>query len=75
MSKLYPLSDVISDIQKIVNTLSTQKKAAAFLGVSSQHLSDVLRGRREPGARILKKLGWQKVIGYKYTGNEIEDET
>jgi plasmid maintenance system antidote protein VapI len=39
---------------------STQKKAAEELGVSSQFLNDVLRGRREISATLAKAMGYQR---------------
>lgn len=68
MSKIYPLSEVIDDIQQLVNSLSTQKKVAEYLGISTQYLTDILKGRRDPGPMVLRKLGFEKVIGYKYIG-------
>jgi transcriptional regulator with XRE-family HTH domain len=40
-------------------------EAAADLGVSSQYLSDVLHGRREPGPKILNALGLERVVTYR----------
>lgn len=65
MKKVYPLSEVIEDIQQLVLSLSTQKAVARHLHISPQYLGDVLRGRREPGPALLKRLGWKKVVGYK----------
>jgi hypothetical protein len=65
MTKIYPLSEVIDDIQQLVNSFSTQKKVAEFLGISEQYLTDILRGRRKPGPKLLLRLGWKKVEGYK----------
>jgi hypothetical protein len=38
---------------------------ASELGVSSQYLSDVLRGARDPGPKILVALGLERVITYR----------
>lgn len=32
--------------------------------VSSAYISDVLRGRRDPGDKILRALGLRKIVGY-----------
>ena len=41
-----------------------QKTWADKHGVSEQYLSDVLRGRREPGAKILRAMKLKRVVGY-----------
>lgn len=40
----------------------TQVDLAKTLGVTPQYLSDVLRGKREAGRKILTALGLQRVI-------------
>lgn len=42
-----------------------QKDCAAKLGVSPQYLNDVLCGRKEPGNKILKPLGFERVVSYR----------
>lgn len=65
MAHIYPVSEVIDDIQQLCNSLSTQKKVAELLGISEAYLTHLLRGHRQPGRKVLEKLGWQKVVGYK----------
>ena len=43
----------------------TQTELAREFGVSPSYLSDVLSGRREPGASILEPLGLRRVVTYK----------
>jgi plasmid maintenance system antidote protein VapI len=43
---------------------STQRDAAAKLGITPQRLSDLLSGRRTPTERVLKVLGLQRVMLY-----------
>lgn len=52
-------------ILALIETHGSQKNAAAALGMSAQYLSDVLRGRRTPGPKILKALGLTAVTEYK----------
>ena len=40
------------------------KQAATNLGISPQYLSDVIAGRRAPGAKILTALGLRRVVTY-----------
>jgi len=42
----------------------TQLAVALALGVSTSHLNDVLRGRRKPGPKIIRALGFKKVVSY-----------
>lgn len=43
----------------------SQHAVAEKWGISDQYLSDVYRGRRDPGAKILEPLGLVKVITYR----------
>ena len=42
----------------------TQAKWASANGVSPQYVSDVLRGHRVPGDRLLRRLGLRREITY-----------
>lgn len=44
----------------------SQRLAAKQLGVSQQYLNDVLRLRKEPGAKILDALGLERVVTYRW---------
>lgn len=57
--------NVIQRLQKLKGS-RTQKEFADSLHITQQYLSDVLKGRRDPGPRILKALGLRK-------GYEMED--
>jgi hypothetical protein len=62
-------SDIIAGRESVLAVLREHiechapslRMAAKGLGVSAPFLSDVLRGRTEPGPRILKKLGFRRV--------------
>ena len=55
---------VIRKLQAIIEAEGTQKAAAEVLGVSQQYLTDLLKGRRDPGAKILTKLGLESRVTY-----------
>lgn len=55
---------VIKKIEQIIEERGTQKAAAQFLEVSEQYLSDLLKGRRDPGKKILDKLGLESSVIY-----------
>jgi len=42
------------------------KSAAKELGVSEQYLSDFLRGKRNPGAKLLRGLKAKRIVTYRW---------
>ena len=56
---------VMNKIYGLINVMGSQKAVAKHLGVSEMYLCDVLKYRREPGEKILKPLGYEKVIRYR----------
>lgn len=50
-----------------VIAMGSQKAAAEQWGVSEQYLSDVLSGRRQPGAKLCAGVGYERVISYRRT--------
>ena len=48
-----------------VTASGSQKAFAGRLGISEQYLSDILKGRRQPGAKVLKFFGLERVVGYR----------
>lgn len=55
---------VIKKIEQIIEERGTKKAAAEFLEVSQQYLGDLLKGRRDPGKKILDKLGLESSVIY-----------
>ena len=65
---------VIARLRAKCEVIGGQNKWAAKYGISSQYISDVLRGRREPGEAILKSLKLKKVVTYSpLTPNEATE--
>ena len=59
------LEDVVSLIREQVRLCGYSQKTVAFnLGISPQYLSNILRYKREPGAKILKPMGLKKETTY-----------
>jgi transcriptional regulator with XRE-family HTH domain len=54
--KAYSQADIIELLRKAIGD-GTAKDYAAKIGVSQQFLSDVLKGRRAPGHKLLAALG------------------
>ena len=62
---LYSRSDLKKDLLELVNKMSTQKALAEKIGISEQYLTDILKGRREMGPRVIAFLGYEKVDAYR----------
>ena len=59
--KQYTTEDVMDDLRRRVSS-STQVAVAASLGVSAQHVNDLLNGRREMSERIAGAMGYERKI-------------
>ncbi len=53
---------VIEELKKRADELGSQQALADELGISAQHLGDVLKGRRGLGEDVLEQIGFEKVI-------------
>lgn len=62
---------IIKMLRAYCATQGSQVAAAARLGVSVQHVNDILHGHRKPGPKILKALGLKKVVSY--VRQEVEE--
>ena len=56
--------DVIALIQELVEKEGTQSAAAAKLGIVASYMSDLLKGKRDPGPEVLNFFGLEKKIVY-----------
>ncbi len=68
MKKRLTLQDVIALLRKQADEAGSQKLLAAKLEVTPQYITDILRGRREPGEAILRPLGLRKIVSYESEG-------
>jgi transcriptional regulator with XRE-family HTH domain len=57
--------DILGRLRAAVRAAGSQQAFAEQHHISAQYLSDVLRGRREAGVKILDALGIEKVITYR----------
>lgn len=62
--------EFLSRIREDVETEGSQKALAAKLEVSETYLSDVLRGRRAAGSKILARYNLRAVTSY----HPVEDK-
>lgn len=61
---LHPRTTVIRRIEALVRERGSQSAVARALGVSTSDLSRVLLGRDEPGPKLLRALGFVRVVRY-----------
>lgn len=61
---LYTVEQLILYMQMQIALAGSQKAFAKQCGISEQYLTDILKLRREPGEKILKALGWNRVVMY-----------
>lgn len=63
------IEDVRNSLKKTMNGQSLREFGIAA-GLSAAYLSDVLRGNREPGPRILEMLKLEKITSVSYRRRE-----
>lgn len=51
-------------LRKACEYAGSQNEWAELYGISAAYVSDVIRGRRNPGEAILNALGLVKVVSY-----------
>ena len=54
-------SDPVTRLRRIVQKAGSQRKAAAVLGCTQQHICDMLNGRRNVSKATLRKLGYTSI--------------
>ena len=65
MAALMTIEQVRARITRLIAETGSQRAAAAALGISQAHLSDILRGYRRPGPKTLEALGLEEFTGYR----------
>lgn len=58
-------NQLVSLLKQEARNAGSQKILAMKWGVSQQQLSDVIKGRRMPGPKLLKMLGYEAEMMYK----------
>lgn len=57
--------DLRDAITGMVERAGTQKVVAAELGISTSTIGDVLHGKRGIGGKVIRNLGWEKVVVFR----------
>lgn len=68
--KLINLDSLLSLLSAEVAGAGGQARFAKSAGCSQAYVADILAGKRSPGPKILKALGFKKVIRYAHAGKE-----
>lgn len=56
---------LINQLRQKVKRCESQTRAADSLDISAQYLNDVLTGKRQPGGKLLKAMGLERVATYR----------
>ncbi len=59
------MEDIKPLLRRLAKKHGSQHELANTLGVSPAYLSDVLKGKREPGQSILSPIGYERVVIYR----------
>lgn len=51
----------MAKLRAVIAETGSQRKAAKALGISGPYVNDLLRGRRNPGPALLRRMGLEKV--------------
>lgn len=57
--------DIMERLRAAITAAGSQRSFADQHKISLQYVNDVLRGRREPGQKILDALGIERVVNYR----------
>ncbi len=57
-------AELIEHLRQLVEEAGSQRNLAKRLGVSAPFIGDVLLGKREPAAKMLKALGLRRVVTF-----------
>ena len=68
--KLISLDKLLSLLAAEVASVGGQAQFAKSADCSQAYVADILAGKRSPGPKILKALGFEKVIRYAHAGQD-----
>lgn len=57
--------DIRERLRAAIAAAGSQQAFARQCGISAQYINDVVRGRREPGHKILDALGLERIVTYR----------
>jgi DNA-binding transcriptional regulator YdaS (Cro superfamily) len=59
------IDDVRAKLKALCAEAGSEKAWAEAHGLSQPYVNDTIRGKREPGASLLKAMGLEKVVQYR----------
>lgn len=65
ISEYITKKDLIEELRLLANDMSSHAALAQKIGISPQYFSDILAGKRDPGAAVLQFLKVERVIVYR----------
>jgi predicted transcriptional regulator len=65
LSELRTLDQFNAELHFLVSRFGSQQEAAQEWGISESYLSDILNGRRKPGAKFCKAVGYERVMMFR----------
>lgn len=64
-STMLSQQDVVERLRVVIESYGSQTIFADESNISIQYVNDVLRGRKEPGKKILHALGLERIVNYR----------
>lgn len=70
ISEYITKKDLVEELRLLADSMSNHAALAEKIKISPQYLSDILAGRRDPGAAVLQFLKVEKVVVYRDIKND-----
>jgi len=58
------IDGLVCRLIELTSEVGSQKGLANIIGISAQHMNDIIKGRRMPGPKVLDFFGLKKEITY-----------
>jgi hypothetical protein len=62
---VFTKQELVERLRTAIASAGSQEAFAAQHDIAAAYISDVMRGRREPGQKILDALGVERVVTYR----------
>ena len=66
------LEEFLQYVRQLAREQGSQQALAAKCGINASWLSEILKGRRDPGKKLLDALGFRRVVTYERIGEGEE---
>jgi transcriptional regulator with XRE-family HTH domain len=65
---------ILKAIHDAIREAGSQNKFAELCGVSGQYISEIMRGHRRVGPRVLRQLGYERYELYRKYKGEVKND-